>query len=72
MTSILNYIEEKPDETKRLIGLGYSELQILIEHAEKLHDEKQAARELEKVRIIASGGGRRRRASCRRQNQNCW
>lgn len=33
MISILNYIEEKPQETQRLIGLGYSELQKLMENA---------------------------------------
>ena len=63
MSSILNYIEENPQETQRLIGLGYPELQQLIQNAERLHDEKQTVRESKKVRIIAGGGGRKPKMS---------
>ena len=38
MSSILNYIEENPQETQRLIGLEYGQLQQLIQNAEKLHN----------------------------------
>jgi hypothetical protein len=58
MSSILNHIEENPQSTQRLIGLGYPELQQLIQNAERLHNEKQAVRESKKIRIIALGGGR--------------
>jgi hypothetical protein len=42
MIAVLDYINKNPQETKRLIGLGYPELQILIQDAEKQHQEKQA------------------------------
>ena len=60
MSSILEHIEANPQETQRLIGLGYSELQILLQNAEKLHHEKQALIESKKTRIISSGGGGRK------------
>ena len=58
MSDILNHIEEHPQETQRLIGLDYEQLQQLIQNAERLHHEKQALLESKKVRIIAGGGGR--------------
>jgi uncharacterized protein (UPF0335 family) len=63
MSDILNYIEKNPQETKRLIGLGYEQLQELIKNVEKLHHEKQELLELKKVRIIAGGGGRKPKLS---------
>ncbi|MEG5164605.1 transposase family protein [Microcoleus sp. AT3-A2] len=59
MSDILNYIEEHPKETQRLMGLDYEQLQQLIQNAERLHHEKQALLESKKVRIIAGGGGRK-------------
>jgi len=44
MSSVLEYIEENPKETQRLIGLGYPELQQLIQNAEQLHNEKKFIR----------------------------
>lgn len=67
MGSILDYMEENPQETQRLMGLGYSELEILLQNAEKLHQEKQATLEAKKIRIIASGGGRKPKLSIREQ-----
>jgi DDE superfamily endonuclease/Helix-turn-helix of DDE superfamily endonuclease len=58
MNNLLNHIEEHPQETRRLIGLDYAELQQLIKNVEKLHDEKQVSLENKKVRIIEKGGGR--------------
>ncbi len=63
MSDILNYIESKPQETQRLIGLGYPELQILIGLAEQLHYEKQSVVESKNTRIIAGGGGRKPKLS---------
>ena len=48
MSSILEHIEANPQETQRLIGLGYPELQILLQNAEQLHYEKQALLESRK------------------------
>jgi len=57
MSSILEHINKNPQETQRLIGLEYDELQRLIQNAEKLHQEKQALLESQKIRIISGGGG---------------
>lgn len=59
MSDILNYIEEHPNETQRLIGLDYQQLQQLVQNAERLNHENQALLESKKVRIIAGGGGRK-------------
>lgn len=67
MSDILNHIEENPKETQRLIGLEYEQLQQLIQKAERLHHEKQALLESNKVRIIASGGGRKPKLSIKEQ-----
>jgi hypothetical protein len=53
MSNIFNYIKENPQETQRLIGLEYELLQTLIQNAEQLHYQKQAALEAKKIRIIA-------------------
>jgi DDE superfamily endonuclease/Helix-turn-helix of DDE superfamily endonuclease len=63
MSSILNRIEENPRETQRLIGIDYEHLQQLIQNAERLHDEKQALLESNKIRIITGGGGRKPKLS---------
>ena len=67
MSSVLEHMEANPQETQRLIGLGYSELQILLQSAEKLHHEKQALLESKKTRIIAGGGGRKPKLSLKEQ-----
>jgi hypothetical protein len=63
MSNILDYIEENPKQTQRLIGLEYEQLQQLILNAERLYHEKQALLESKKVRIIAGGGGRKPKLS---------
>jgi hypothetical protein len=55
----MSHIEENPQDAQRLIGLGYPELQQLIQNAEQLHDEKQVLLESKKIRIITGGGGRK-------------
>ncbi|MBW4639407.1 MAG: transposase family protein [Gloeocapsa sp. UFS-A4-WI-NPMV-4B04] len=67
MSSVLEHIEANRKETQRLIGLGYSELQILLQNAEKLHHEKQALLESKKTRIISGGGGRKPKLSLKEQ-----
>ncbi|MEG4504805.1 hypothetical protein QUA81_33155 [Microcoleus sp. F6_B4] len=68
MSDILNHIEEHPQETQRLIGLDYEQLQQLIQNASRLYHEKQALLESKKVRIIAGGGGRKPKLSRSRTN----
>ena len=67
MSDILNHIEENPKRTKRLIGLEYEQLQQLIQNAERLHYDKQELLESKKVRIIASGGGRKPKLSIKEE-----
>ena len=67
MSDILNHIEENPKETQRLIGLGYEQLQQLIQNAERLHHEKKADLESKKIRIISGGGGRKPKLSLKKQ-----
>jgi hypothetical protein len=59
MTSPLERIELYPQESKRLIGVKYEDFIILVALAEKRHLEKQAEIEKTKIRLIASGGGRK-------------
>jgi hypothetical protein len=59
MSSIQEYIEQNPQESKRLIGLEYQQLQQLIAAAELLHQQKTSEIEKRKVRIIKRGGGRK-------------
>jgi DDE superfamily endonuclease/Helix-turn-helix of DDE superfamily endonuclease len=67
MSDILKHIEENKKETKRLIGLEYEQLQQLIQNAERLYQEKQELLESKKVRIIASGGGRKPKLSIKEE-----
>lgn len=67
MSSILEHIEANPQETKRLIGLDYPELKVLLYNAEQLHTKKQALLESKKIRIISSGGGRKPKLSLQEQ-----
>lgn len=67
MSSILEHIEANPQETKRLIGLDYPELKVLLDNAEQLHNKKQALLESKKIRIIAGGGGRKPKLSIQEQ-----
>jgi Helix-turn-helix of DDE superfamily endonuclease len=63
MSLLSEYIEQKPEDTKRLLGIDYQSLQQLIEQAE-LEKEKFQAK---KVRLIARGGGRKTSLSNRDQ-----
>ena len=59
MSSIQEYIEKNPQESQRLIGLEYQQLKQLIAAAELLRQQKKSEIELQKVRIIKGGGGRK-------------
>lgn len=67
MAGILDYIEKNPQETQRLVGLEYEQLQQLIKNVEALNAEKQAEQESSKVRIITKGGGRKPKLPVREQ-----
>jgi len=42
MSSILEHINQNPQDAQRLIGVEYNKLQLLIQNAEKLHQQKPA------------------------------
>ena len=67
MSNLLAYIEQNPQESKRLIGLEYEQLQQLTEQAQLLHRNKQLEIEKTKVRIIKGGGGRKAKLSINEQ-----
>lgn len=67
MSDILGYIKNNPQETQRLIGLKYEQLEQLINQAIALHTQKQQDMEAKKVRIINKGGGRKVKLSIEQQ-----
>ena len=56
---MLSYIQNNPQETQRLVGVKYDQLEQLIKQAISLDTEKQQNIEKKKVRIINKGGGRK-------------
>ena len=67
MTSILSHIESQPQSTQRLLGIKYEQLQLLISKAIELEKKKRKIAENQKVRLIASGGGRKPKLSPQEQ-----
>jgi len=67
MSLLLEYIENNPKETKRLIGIDYEKLQQLFTQAEALHYEKQAEIEAAKFRLNSKGAGCKPKLSLREQ-----
>ena len=67
MSNIIAYIEENPQESKRLIGLEYEQLQQLIQAAQLLHKNQREEIEKSKVRLIKGGGGRKAKLSINEQ-----
>lgn len=59
MSNILSYIKNNPQETQRLVGVKYEQLEQLIKQAIAAHTKKQQEIETKKIRIINKGGGRK-------------
>ena len=59
MSDILSYIQNNPQETQRLVGIKYEQLEQIIKQAVALHTQKQKDIEAKKIRIINKGGGRK-------------
>ncbi|WLT37386.1 transposase family protein [Synechocystis sp. B12] len=53
----LNYINKYTKETKRLLGIDYTHLQLLIEQGKILHKREQEKLEKKKTRLNRAGGG---------------
>lgn len=58
MSNPLDYIEQYPERTKRLLGIDYQQWQQLTKNAIAYEQEQQNILEKNKVRINAQGGGR--------------
>ena len=56
---ILHYIHSHPEETQRLVGVKYEQLEQIIKQAIARQTEKQQEIEAKKIRIINKGGGRK-------------
>jgi hypothetical protein len=67
MSDVLGYIQNNPQETQRLVGLKYEQLEQLMNQAIALHTQKQQEIEAQKVRIINKGGGRKVKLSIEEQ-----
>lgn len=52
------YIQQHPQEVKRLLGISNKQLEQLIEQGKILHQIKQESIEKQKKRIIKAGGGK--------------
>ena len=53
-----NYIQHHPQETKRLLGINYEQLQDLINYLKLFEEREKQEAEKKKIRINKSGGGR--------------
>jgi Helix-turn-helix of DDE superfamily endonuclease len=67
MSSVLEYIENNPQEAQRLLGFKYEQLKQLLEKAIELYNQKLELAESKKVRIILGGGGRKPKLSTSEQ-----
>ena len=65
MSLIADYIDQNPQEIKRLFGIDCESLEELIAQAESIHWQQKAEIEKNKVRIIAPGGGNKPKLSIR-------
>lgn len=57
------YIQKHPQETKRLLGINYEQLEQLIAQGKLLHQRKIEETEKQKIRIIKAGGGNNHKLS---------
>lgn len=53
-----SYIQSHPQETKRLLGIDYEQLQNLIKYLKLLEEQENQKQEKKKIRINKAGGGR--------------
>jgi hypothetical protein len=67
MNTILNYIEQHPQETVRLIGLSYEQFKDVVIQAELQHQHQITEQEKTKIRLNNQGGGRQRHLSVREE-----
>jgi len=63
MKNPFHYIQQYPKRTKQLLGISQEQFQQLLVQAKSRHSQQQAAREKNKVRLNAKGGGRKAKLS---------
>lgn len=63
MTYTWTYLQENPQETKRLIGINYPNLIELMEMAKNLEKKHKEKVEKQKTRLIRAGGGAKSKLS---------
>ncbi len=61
MTFLSNYLEKHSQAIKRILGINSFQLQQLLTQAKIRHEQKLAEIEKKKLRLIADGGGRKRK-----------
>lgn len=60
MNKTLEYINNHPKETKRIMGITYKQLMKLIENAQRIEKEKKQEIAKTEKRLIKAGGGRKK------------
>ncbi len=61
------YIQQHPQEVKRLLGISDEQLEQLIEQGRMLHQIKQESIEKQKTRRVKAGGGKPAKLSIEEQ-----
>ncbi len=67
MSQLREYLDNNPQQAKRLLGMEYQQLIELIKAAQLLESEKRQEKEKTKIRLIKGGGGRRPKLSVESQ-----
>lgn len=67
MNLILDTLEKKPKEAKRLLGISYEQFLQLVDLAQQLHEHQIELKETQKVRINRPGGGNKAKLSISEQ-----
>ena len=67
MSTVLEHIQNNPQDSQRLVGIQYEQLQKLLKKAIELNNQKQELSSSKKVRIIAAGGGHKPKLSLEEQ-----
>ncbi len=67
MSLILDTLEKKPKEAKRLLGISYEEFNQLVDLVKQLNEHQIKLGEKQKVRINRQGGGNKPKLSIKDQ-----
>ena len=59
MSYTWHYIQNNPQQVKRLLGINHEDLQQLIQSCRLRDEQKKSQKEREKVRLIRAGGGKK-------------